>query len=58
MRVDQLQLRQCLAQLRAQPAHVDVERAVRSGMISLEESRQMLGFYESGLDGYTYLEEP
>src|SRR5207244_449821 len=36
----------------------DVERAVRSGMISLEESRQMLGFYESGLDGYTYLEEP
>ena len=36
----------------------DVERAVRAGMISLEESRQMLGFYESGLDGYTYLEEP
>ncbi len=36
----------------------DVERAVRVGTISLEESRQMLGFYESGLDGYTYLEEP
>ena len=36
----------------------DVERAVRSGKISLEESRQMLGFYESGLEGYTYLEEP
>ncbi len=36
----------------------DVERAVRSGTISLEESRQMLGFYETGLDGYTYLEEP
>jgi arginine decarboxylase len=36
----------------------DVERAVRSGKISLEESRQLLRFYESGLDGYTYLEEP
>jgi arginine decarboxylase len=36
----------------------DVEKAVRGGMISLEESRQLLGFYESGLDGYTYLEEP
>jgi arginine decarboxylase len=36
----------------------DVERAVRGGLISLEESRQLLGFYESGLDGYTYLEEP
>jgi arginine decarboxylase len=36
----------------------DVEKAVRAGKISLEESRQMLRFYESGLDGYTYLEEP
>ncbi len=36
----------------------DVERAVRSGKISLNESRQMLRFYESGLEGYTYLEEP
>jgi arginine decarboxylase len=35
----------------------DVERAVRSGKISLEESRQLLRFYESGLEGYTYLEE-
>ena len=35
----------------------DVERAVRAGKISLEESRQMLRFYESGLEGYTYLEE-
>lgn len=35
----------------------DVERAVRTGKISLEESRQLLGFYESGLEGYTYLEE-
>jgi arginine decarboxylase len=36
----------------------DVEKAVRAGLISLEESRQLLGFYESGLEGYTYLEEP
>jgi arginine decarboxylase len=36
----------------------DVEKAVRTGMISLTESRQLLRFYENGLDGYTYLEEP
>jgi arginine decarboxylase len=36
----------------------DVERALRAGMISLEESKQLLRFYESGLEGYTYLEEP
>ena len=36
----------------------DVERAVRTGKISLDESRQFLRFYESGLEGYTYLEEP
>jgi arginine decarboxylase len=41
-----------LAQLRR-----DVERAVRAGKITINESRQLLGFYESGLDGYTYLEE-
>jgi len=35
----------------------DAERAVRAGRMSLEESRQFLRFYESGLDGYTYLEE-
>jgi arginine decarboxylase len=35
----------------------DVERAVRGGKISLEESRQLLRFYESGLEGYTYLED-
>jgi arginine decarboxylase len=35
----------------------DVERAVRAGKISLDESRQLLTFYESGLEGYTYLEE-
>src|SRR2546430_7272908 len=36
----------------------DVERAVRGGKISPAESKQLLRFYESGLDGYTYLEEP
>jgi arginine decarboxylase len=36
----------------------DVERAVRAGRISLTESKQLLRFYEAGLDGYTYLEEP
>lgn len=35
----------------------DVEKAVRSGKISPAESRQLLYFYESGLEGYTYLEE-
>jgi arginine decarboxylase len=35
----------------------DVEKAVRAGKISLDESRQLLAFYESGLEGYTYLEE-
>jgi len=34
----------------------DVERAVRAGKISLEESRRLVTYYESGLDGYTYLE--
>ena len=36
----------------------DVERAVRAGKLSLQESREFLGFYETGLAGYTYLEEP
>jgi arginine decarboxylase len=36
----------------------DVERAVRAGKITLNESRQLLRFYETGLEGYTYLEEP
>jgi arginine decarboxylase len=35
----------------------DVEKAVRAGRISLNESRQFLRFYETGLEGYTYLEE-
>ena len=36
----------------------DVERAVRSGKLTVAESRAFLGFYEHGLSGYTYLEEP
>ena len=36
----------------------DVEHAVRAGKISYEESGRMLEFYEDGLQGYTYLEEP
>jgi arginine decarboxylase len=36
----------------------DVERAVRAGRLSVQESREFLGFYEHGLSGYTYLEEP
>jgi arginine decarboxylase len=36
----------------------DVERAVRQGNISYEESGRLLEFYEEGLQGYTYLEDP
>jgi arginine decarboxylase len=36
----------------------DVEHAVREGKISYEESGRLLEFYEDGLHGYTYLEEP
>ncbi len=36
----------------------DVELAVRQGKISYEESGRLLEFYEEGLHGYTYLEDP
>jgi arginine decarboxylase len=36
----------------------DVERAVRNGHITVQESARLLRFYESGMEGYTYLEEP
>jgi arginine decarboxylase len=36
----------------------DVERAVREGRITYEESGRLLEFYEDGLQGYTYLEDP
>src|SRR5580704_16052407 len=34
----------------------DVERAVRAGKITLEDARQLVHFYESGMEGYTYME--
>jgi arginine decarboxylase len=36
----------------------DVEHAVREEKITYEESGRLLEFYEEGLHGYTYLEEP
>ena len=36
----------------------DVERAVRAGRLTLGESKKFIQFYEHGLNGYTYLEEP
>ena len=38
-------------------ALADFLRALRAGKISLKESREFLKFYESGMEGYTYLEE-
>jgi arginine decarboxylase len=35
-----------------------VEASVRDGRMDLEESGRLLRFYEDGLHGYTYLEEP
>ena len=35
-----------------------VEQAVRDGRMDYEESGRLLEFYEDGLGGYTYLEEP
>jgi arginine decarboxylase len=35
-----------------------VEAAVRDGRVDVEASGRMLRFYEDGLHGYTYLEEP
>ncbi|MBX7168678.1 MAG: biosynthetic arginine decarboxylase [Pirellulales bacterium] len=36
----------------------DVELAVREGRIDFQQAGQFLKFYEEGLGGYTYLEEP
>ena len=36
----------------------DIEAAVHAGRINDEESGRMIRFYEEGLQGYTYLEEP
>jgi arginine decarboxylase len=35
-----------------------VEAAVREGRLGYEESGRLLRFYEDGLHGYTYLEDP
>ncbi len=35
----------------------DVERAVREDRLTVREGRQLVHFYQQGLDGYTYLEE-
>jgi len=35
----------------------DVERAMRDGRLALGEGRQLVRFYQEGLNGYTYLEE-
>ena len=35
----------------------EAERAVRKGSMTVAESRNLLRFYERGLEGYTYLEE-
>jgi len=35
-----------------------VEAAVREGLMDLEQSGRLLRFYEDGLRGYTYLEDP
>lgn len=36
----------------------DVESALRQGKIGYEESGQLLRYYEDGMQGYTYLEDP
>jgi len=36
----------------------DVELAVREGRVNYEEAGRLLKFYEDGLQGYTYLEDP
>ncbi len=36
----------------------DVEKAVRHNRITTAEAKHFLKFYENGLEGYTYLEEP
>jgi len=44
--------------LHVAPVDELIELAVRQGKISYEESGRLLEFYEEGLDGYTYLEDP
>ncbi len=35
----------------------DIERAIKFNRLTVSEGKSLLSFYESGLDGYTYLEE-
>ncbi len=35
----------------------DIERAIKTNRLTVAEGKSLLAFYESGLDGYTYLEE-
>ena len=49
----ELQPRRLVSKLRD-----DVETAVREGRLTYEESGRLLRFYEEGLQGYTYLEDP
>jgi arginine decarboxylase len=35
----------------------DIERSIKLGRLTVSEGKSLLAFYESGLDGYTYLEE-
>ena len=39
-------------------ARAELKEQLKAGKISLTEWRQLLRFYEAGLEGYTYLEEP
>ena len=34
----------------------EIERAVAAGTLNAREGRSLLTFYDSGLEGYTYLE--
>ena len=40
------------------PAIASIWSEVREGRLTYGESGQLLEFYEEGLQGYTYLEEP
>ncbi len=46
------------AEILVQKLRDSVEAAVRDGRIDFEESGRLIRFYEDGLHGYTYLEEP
>ncbi|MFN7022435.1 MAG: arginine decarboxylase, partial [Phycisphaerales bacterium] len=35
----------------------DIERSIKLGRLTVAEGKSLMAFYESGLDGYTYLEE-